>query len=92
MPVFTLNNAAVFSVYSFPGCSGFAMYWRASLKNAQIMTIMIRPMGKAEMMLTLWILFMLLSEKTRAMGRTIRRMHQRKVIVLWGFSSAPSFR
>ena len=52
----------------------------ASLKKLQIIRIMMMPMGKALMMDTLWILFMELSENTRAMGSTISSTHHSSVM------------
>lgn len=67
-----------------------SLYFLASLKKLQIIRIMIIPIGNALMMLTLWMLFILLSENTRAMGRTISSKHQSNVIIVWGFSFSSS--
>ena len=55
------------------------------------MMIMIMPIGKAEIMLTDWILLMELSEKTSPMGKTINRMHHSRVMSVCGCSFSPSF-
>ena len=50
-------------------------YFFASVKKLNTIIIMIIPTGKAAIILTVWILLIELSEKTRAIGRRIRRMH-----------------
>lgn len=50
-------------------------YLFTSFQKLQIITSIIIPMGKAAIMLTVWILLMELSENTNAVGSRIRRMH-----------------
>ena len=57
----------------------------------QISIIMLIMMVMALIMLTDWVLFMLLSENTSAMGRTTSSRHQRNVMAVCGFSFSPGF-
>ena len=52
-----------------------SIYLFTSFQKIQIIISIIIPMGKAAIMLTVWILLMELSENTNAVGNRIRRMH-----------------
>ena len=55
--------------------ANYDKYLFTSFQKLQIIISIIIPMGKAAIMLTVWILLMELSETTNAVGSRIRRMH-----------------
>lgn len=52
----------------------YEIYLFISVQKLQIIISIIIPMGKAAIMLTVWILLMELSENTNDVGSRIRRM------------------